>query len=182
MAKRLIGLFSPEVPDEEVAERIRSAVWTCPRCGRSFAARNQAHACAPPGNLDDHFEGKSPVVREIFDRIVAVVTEMGPVEIIPQKSRIALHARVSFAVFVPRTRWLNGHLVLAERVESPRFVRIESLSARNHVHSFRLHGVAEVDDEFVGWLRLAYEVGRQKHLVGSPPQTGGAPLHPERLR
>lgn len=140
-------------------------LWTCPRCGRSFAARNQTHFCSAPGNLDDHFVGKSPVVREIFDRIVAVVAGMGPVEIIPERSRIALHARMSFAAFVPRARWLDGHLVLAERVESPRFVRIESLSKRNHLHVFRLRDVTEIDDELIGWLRLAYDVGCQRHLA-----------------
>jgi transposase-like protein len=49
-------------------------------------------------------------------------------------------------------------------MEHPRFRRIESISARNHVHRFRLASVDEVDRELRGWLREAYAVGEQKHL------------------
>jgi len=33
---------------------------------------------------------------------------------------------MSFAAFMPRRNWLNGHLVLARRVDSPRFHKIET--------------------------------------------------------
>ena len=59
---------------------------------------------------------------------------------------------------------LDGHVVLARRVEHPRFTRIESLSPRNHVHHFRLRDPAEIDDEVRAWLREAYAVGEQKHI------------------
>ena len=59
---------------------------------------------------------------------------------------------------------LDGHVVLARRLEHPRFTRIESLSPRNHVHHFRLRDPAEIDDEVRGWLREAYAVGEQRHL------------------
>jgi uncharacterized protein DUF5655 len=139
-------------------------MWTCPRCGRTFANRNQTHTCAPLGDLDRHFSGKAPVVRETFDRVVAVVSALGPVEVLAEKTRIALHVRMSFAAFVPRRRWLNGHLILARRLDSPRFRRIETYSPRNVLHAFRLTSPVEVDDEFAGWLAEAYDVGRQRHL------------------
>jgi hypothetical protein len=72
--------------------------------------------------------------------------------------------RMSFAAFQPRRRWLDGHLVLARRIDSPRFRRVETYSPRNVLHAFRLTSVEEVDDEFHGWLCEAYEVGQQHHL------------------
>jgi hypothetical protein len=93
-----------------------------------------------------------------------VVEALGPVTVLPEKTRIALHARMSFAAFVPRVRWLDGHLVLARRVGSPRFTRVEVYSPRNILHAFRLAGPDEVDDEFSAWLAEAYAVGRQEHL------------------
>jgi len=140
-------------------------LWRCPRCGRTFANRNQVHTCAPLGELDRHFEGTEPSVRETFDRIVEAVGARGPFEILPEKSRIALHARMSFAAFMPRRRWLNGHLVLARRIDSARFSRIEVYSPRNVLHAFTLHAPSEVDDEFKGWLGEAYKVGIQ--AIGS---------------
>jgi hypothetical protein len=139
-------------------------MWACPRCGRTFANRNQVHTCAPLGDLDAHFAGRSPVVRATFDRVLAVAAGFGPVQVLPEKTRIALHARMSFAAFMPRRNWLNGHLVLARQIPSPRFLRVEALSPRNVVHAFRLDSPAAVDEEFTSWLAEAYQVGLQHHL------------------
>ena len=137
--------------------------WTCPWCGRSFANRNQTHTCAVLGDLDAHFARSQPAVRATFDRICAVLAACGPFEVLPERTRIALHVRMSFAAFTPRRRWLAGHLVLARTVESPRFTRIEFYSPRNVLHGLRLSAPDEVDDEFAGWLVEAYRVGAQRH-------------------
>lgn len=141
-----------------------SPLWQCPKCGRTFANRNQTHTCRPLASLDDHFRDKSPEVRATFDAVLEAVAGMGPVTILPEKTRIALHARMSFAAFTPRRQWLNGHLVLARRVDSPRFTKVKSFSPRNVLHAFRLTSPADVDDEFALWLGEAYEVGMQHHL------------------
>jgi hypothetical protein len=133
-------------------------------CGRTFANRHQTHTCAPLGEVDRHFAKSAPPVRAAFDRIVAVVEGFGPVEILAERTRIALHVRMSFAAFTPRRQWLDGHLVLARRVDSERFRRVETYSPRNVLHAFRLTGPEQVDTEFVGWLGEAYAVGEQKHL------------------
>jgi uncharacterized protein DUF5655 len=140
------------------------ALWTCPKCRRTFANRNQVHTCAALGNLDRHFARTAPEVRDTFDRVLEAVRELGPFDVLPEKTRIALHARMSFAAFMPRRNWLNGHLVLARHVNSPRFPRVETISPRNVVHAFRLNSAAEIDDEFVAWLAEAYQVGNQQHL------------------
>jgi hypothetical protein len=142
-------------------------MWTCPRCGRSFANRNQSHSC-DRSRLEHHFARSSSDVVAIFENFVAMVRSIGPVEIIPEKSRIAFHVRMSFAAVVLRRDWLEGHVVLARRLDHARFHRIDTISARNHVHSFRFRSVAELDDEVMGWLREAYAVGEQKHLGGGP--------------
>ena len=150
-----------------------TGMWACPGCGRSFANRNQAHTCAALGELDRHFAGTDPQVRATFGAVLAAVATCGPVEVLPEKTRIALHVRMSFAAFMPRRHWLNGHLVLARRIASPRFVRIDALSPRNVVHAFRLTAPTEVDGEFTAWLAEAYQVGAQQHLrrpaAGTPP-------------
>ncbi len=145
-----------------------TGMWTCPECGRSFASRNQAHACATLGDLDRHFARVSPEVRATFDAVLAAVAAIGPVQVLAEKTRIALQVRMSFAAFMPRRHWLNGHLVLARRIDSPRFTRIDTFSPRNVVHAFRLTTPAEVDEEFTGWLAEAYLVGAQQHLRRAP--------------
>jgi hypothetical protein len=137
-------------------------LWRCPVCGRAFANRNQSHACGRH-DLDAHFEGRSPRVRAIYDAFLAMLQSIGPVAVLPEKTRIAFQVRMSFAQLTIRRGWVLGHFVLARRVEDPLFTRIESLSRRNHVHHFRLGSVEEVE-RLSGFAREAYAVGRQEHL------------------
>ena len=100
----------------------------------------------------------------MYDAVRRAVAECGPVIVIPEKTRIAFQVRMSFAQVTPHQRWLDGHLVLARRLPHPRFRRIDTISARNHVHHFRLTTPAEIDEDFRAWLREAYAVGKQEHV------------------
>src|SRR5215213_2816180 len=129
-------------------------LWHCDKCGRDFANRNQSHACGVYA-IEEHFRGKPAEIRELFDQVVAILTAVGPVRILPEKTRIAFQVRMSFAQVTPRRRWLDGHVVLARRLEHPRFRSVVTISPRNHVHAFRLEDPAEVDEEFRAWLAEA---------------------------
>ena len=71
---------------------------------------------------------------------------------------------MSFAQVTPKSKWLDGHVVLARRFEHPRFRQIQTISPRNHVHSFRITSPGEIDTEFTSWLAEVYSVGEQRHL------------------
>lgn len=146
-------------------------LWTCPACARSFANRNQSHACGRHP-LDPHFAGKPAAIRALFDAFVARLEEIGPFEILPQKTRIAFQVRMSFAQLTPKRTWVDGHLVLAEPMPRPFVRRIETFSLHNHVHHFRLTGAQDLSDDFFELLRAAYAVGEQRHLDGRNPDAG----------
>ncbi len=138
-------------------------LWQCPDCHRRFANRNQSHFCGRH-DLASHFGGKPPEIRAIFDAVLDLIRRIGPVTVLPEKTRIAFQVRMSFAQLTPRSRWVDGHVVLARRFEHPRFRRIETISPRNHVHHFRLASVSEVDGVVKKWMMEAYAVGEQRHL------------------
>lgn len=138
-------------------------LWTCPECGRSFANRNQTHACGRH-DLDHHFRGREPAILGLFRAVRRAIEEAGSVTVIPEKTRIAFQARMSFAQVTPRRAWLDGHFVFARRQPHPRFRRIDTISRRNHVHHFRLKDPGEIDAEFREWIWEAYQVGIQRHL------------------
>jgi hypothetical protein len=48
---------------------------------------------------------------------------------------------------------------------------VQTFSPRNHLHTFRLSSLADVDDELRAWLAEAYLVGEQRHL--DAPADGG---------
>lgn len=145
----------------------RPALWECGKCGRLFANRNQTHTCGLH-DLETHFRGKSPEIHALFDAFVRLIESIGPVRILPEKTRIAFQVRMSFAQVTPRPRWLDGHLVLARRVEHQRFLKVQTFSPRNHLHVFRLTNASELDQEFRDWIAEAYRVGEQKHLAKGP--------------
>ena len=147
----------------------RSGLWRCADCGRSFANRNQTHACGR-FTLAHHFRGKPPGIRRLYREVVAAIRAVGPVRVLPEKTRIAFQVRMSFAQVTPRRQWLDGHLVLARRIDHPRFRRVQTFSPRNHLHEFRLTHPDEIDDQFRSWLAEAYLVGDQQHLRRSLPR------------
>lgn len=109
----------------------------------------------------------------MFDAFLELVRSIGPVTVLPEKSRIAFQVRMSFAALMVRKTYLRGHLVLARRLEHPRFLQIDTISPRNHVHHFRLDDRSDLDPLFTSWVREAYAVGEQRHLP--PPRRPPAP-------
>jgi len=61
-------------------------MWTCPKCGRGFANRNQFHFCSTR-SLDEHFVGRDPNVVATFQRLLAAAEKSGPVTVVPEKTR-----------------------------------------------------------------------------------------------
>jgi hypothetical protein len=147
-----------------MATTTRPRLWKCRTCGRLFANRNQSHACGR-FTLAHHFRGKPPAIRALFKEVVAAIRAIGPVRVLPEKTRIAFQVRMSFAQITPRQAWLDGHLVLARRLDHPRFRRVDTFSPRNHLHVFRLTQPGDIDADFRAWLAEAYLVGDQQHLT-----------------
>lgn len=138
-------------------------LWICEHCGRGFANRNQSHACGRH-DLAHHFHGKPREIRALFDAFESMLRELGPLAILPEKSRIAFQVRMSFAQLTPRQGWLDGHFVLARRAENKLFRKVETFSPRNHLHTFRLSKLADLTPAFRSFAEEAYRVGCQEHL------------------
>src|SRR5262245_34471226 len=116
----------------------RRGLWRCPKCRRTFANRNQSHSCGTVGSLARHFRGKPPLVRALFDQLLTTIREQGPVTVLPERTRIAFHVRMSFIAITVQRSGLRGHFVFDSVHPHSRFTRITTYSPRNHTHEFRL--------------------------------------------
>jgi len=85
--------------------QVVTGMWACPECGRSFASRNQAHTCVALGDLDRHFARASLQVRAAFDAVLASVSAVGPVQVLPEKTRIALAPASCASTHSRRATW-----------------------------------------------------------------------------
>ncbi|MEK6287999.1 MAG: DUF5655 domain-containing protein [Acidobacteriota bacterium] len=106
--------------------------------------------------IKSHFDGRDPVVRDIYDRVVKSLKRLGPLTEDPKKTSIHIVNRTALAGVATR----KGHLVLTiksdRRIASPRIHKSEQTSASRFHHEVKLKSPTEVDDELVGWLEAAY--------------------------
>jgi hypothetical protein len=142
-------------------KRARTArpLWTCPHCGRQFGSRNTQHSCGRYA-LDDHFAGKNPAVRSLFDHLLKALQGFGPVTAHALKTRIVFQGERQFAAVVTRQRWLEGYLWLRRRATHPLIRRVEMQVFRDYGHVFRLTRPEDLDETLMALLHEAYMLGR----------------------
>ena len=142
-------------------EKPKRPLWVCPACEQRFVTRNMSHSCGHH-TVDEHFDGKSPLMRNLFEALAQVVRCFGPVHIYAQKTRIVFQTRGRFVAVTPRKHHLGGHIWLKRPRPHPLVHRIDNLLDRDFVHNFRLTRLEDLDQRFCDLLREAYSVGSQE--------------------
>jgi len=84
-----------------------------------------AHSCVTVP-LDELFARSTPAARHAFDAFVALIERCGPVEVIGQKTRIVIMARVRFAGAVVLRDRVRLNIALTRQIEAPWVERIDT--------------------------------------------------------
>lgn len=106
-----------------------------------------------------HFTGKDPLVRDLYNHLLATLQQFGPVSVYPLKSRIIFQAEVQFAAAVTHTHWLEGQFWLRRSAHHPCITRIEMGIYRDYGHIFKLARPEDLDEGLVKLLQEAYVLG-----------------------
>ena len=105
-----------------------------------------------------HFEGKDPVVRQIYDSLIKNLKRIGPLVEEPKKTSIHINNKTALAGVATR----KAHLILTiksdRKLASPRIHKSEQVSSHRFHHEVKLTSVTDVDEELMTWLRNAYEM------------------------
>lgn len=133
----------------------RGQLWKCPACRREFVKPKQWHSCAPWG-LEEHFRGRDPNLREIFDALVSRLREIGPVKVDPVKTSINFVARRHLGGVTVRGTYLRVGFYAPRRIVDPRIVHFERLGPDRFGHSVVLESVDDIDEQLMAWLAAAY--------------------------
>jgi hypothetical protein len=135
-------------------------LWRCPECGHEFVTANLWHSC---GNysLDEHFRGKDPALREIWNEFQRLVEACGPVTIYAQKTRIICMVRVRFGGAVVFRNWIDLRLWLPRRVEHPLLHDTFVVPSGGYSQTFRLRPPQRIDARLAALVPEAYAVGAQ---------------------
>ena len=109
-------------------------------------------------SVDDHFQGKDPHVRLIYDHLLTQLRVLGVVDEQPKKTSIHLARAVGFAGVQTRRNYLLLNIRSAQPIESPRVLKAEQVSKNRYHQEVKLAAINDVDDELLGWLRDAYSL------------------------
>ena len=100
--------------------------------------------------------------RPLFERVLAHVQSLGPVELRATKSQIAfVHERPFAWAWVPGRYLGHGHaplvlsIALRRRDASPRWKQVVEPAPGRFMHHLELWTGLELDDEVLDWLREA---------------------------
>lgn len=123
------------------------------------------HSCARYP-LAHHFRSK-PRARELFEHFRTALEEIGPVRLVSNKTRVGFMVRVRFAgVTSIRKDSLRCGMWLTRRVRSKRWVHEARVAPRCFIYQFEMRTPRDLTAEIRRYLREAYDVGCQRHLMG----------------
>lgn len=111
-----------------------------------------------PFTIESHFADKSPVLRTIYDNLMAEIRSFGDVVEEPKKTSIHLVRKTAFAGVATRKTALLLNIKSSAPIVSPRFPKIEKVSSNRYHQEVKLTNPTEVNAELLGWLRQAYEL------------------------
>ena len=108
--------------------------------------------------VEQHFAGRAPVVRAIYDQLLRAARASGPCREDPKKTSIHLVRHAAFAGVATRRSSLILTLKSASDIPSPRIQKREQTSANRWHLEVRLEKPAHVDRQVTTWLRAAYDL------------------------
>lgn len=139
-----------------------SDLWTCPNCEKRFVTRNMWHSCGPH-TIDEFMAGKSEQAWAYWNRLREMVGKCGPYSTVANKTRVGFMVRVRFAgVSAVSDRGMSLSFWLKQRIDDPRFRKVEHYGGNDYGYHIRVRSLDELDDQIQHWLCMAYEVGCQR--------------------
>ncbi|HJP64530.1 MAG TPA: hypothetical protein VJ844_13880 [Mucilaginibacter sp.] len=141
-------------------------MWTCPKCHHQFFNKNQSHSCGGY-TVDDFLKDKPAESVKLFHLFLAEYRCIGPFEIHPVKTRVALLTKMRFcSTNKIGLNYIDIHLVLtAPFGHTLFFYKIDNLANRFFVHHARLYDAEDISAELKYYMAMAYEVGNRAHII-----------------
>ena len=112
----------------------------------------------PEFTLSQHFEGKDPVVKSIYNRILKESRKFGSVIEEPKKTSIHLVNKSAFAGVATRKSALILNIKSAAPIKHTRIAKTEKISASRYHQEVKLTSPDEVDSVLISWLKEAYAI------------------------
>lgn len=132
-------------------------MWICPKCKRNFRSTNQWHSCKTIDAVD-HFKNKPPVIKAIYDKLIATVNKIGPVTINAVKSAIFLKTKSTYIEIKPKKEYVLIAFFLDKEVKEFPISRVVQLSKNRFAHVIHLQNPTDINKQVIVWLKESYKL------------------------
>lgn len=146
-------------------------MWTCPKCKRAFARKNQRHACGI-GDVAGVVRDRPQSLVSLYASLVAFAKKLGPIEVVARERYVLFRSRRIFADIVVMSDALRVAVHLARRVELPIFFKV-GMDRKRVTHVAEMRSRADFA-RLKPYLREAYEFSLSespKSALQSPDPT-----------
>ena|SRR5258706_4753317 len=108
--------------------------------------------------ISQHFDGKDPMVKAIYERILKETRKFGKVIEEPKKTSIHLMNKSAFAGVATQKAALVLNIKSTAPIKHARIKKSEKVSASRYHQEIKLTSADEVDSVLIGWLQEAYSI------------------------
>jgi hypothetical protein len=139
-------------------------MWTCLSCGALYVTKSMWHSCGQ-FTVEEFLKGKSEKAIRLYHYFLGEYQKIGPIIIHPAKTRITFMVKVRFSgVSRLGKDYIAGGFWLREKIESPKFYRIEFIPKDNYILHFKIYEESDIDKEFRNYMKMAYAIGERKPI------------------
>jgi len=116
--------------------------WTCPKCERELKHTNAWHNCVKV-DLDTLFEGKSPELVLVFDKLLLEIMQWKDVLVSATQNCIVFIHNKTFLIIRPMKKELDLKFYSKVQEESPLILKTISVSGKfeNHIRISSVEGI-----------------------------------------
>ena len=130
--------------------------WTCPKCDRELPWAEYRHYCARV-SLDSLFEGRSPELVLVFDKILAEVADWDGVLIGVTPNCIVFTRRVGFLIIRPMKKELD--LKFYSKAVHPEKPVVKSIaSGKKFANHIRISLLDDLKPGIFTYIRESYQM------------------------
>ncbi len=137
-------------------------MWTCNLCNQNFKHQQQLHYCGDK-SIGDFLANKDEAIIALFNHFVASYRNIGPIELRPTQSMIALVADRRFAYIIKIGKnFIDVVFPFKELFEDNLcFKKIAPVpGSKDFNHHLRLCDLADINDEVLAYMKRAYANGK----------------------
>jgi hypothetical protein len=106
--------------------------------------------------LDEIYNGPKAGLRPIHEKLLSALQEFGDFEISPKKGYVSLRRKKQFAMVGPATKTRVEVGLNVKDLPAAERIQVQPAGGMCN-YKVNLTALNQVDDELLGWLRLAYE-------------------------